>query len=273
MSSEPSTKRQRTTPQYTLLYHPGIPGRGEFIRLALEATGTAYTDLAMEQPDGYAEVQRVCMGTATLASEAGNPPVFAPPALRVQGAGEGEGRLVISQTANILSYLGERIGMAGDGGEGVKYHVAQLAQTALDLNNEVHDSHHPVGVSLYYEDQKAESLRKSKDVRENRLPKFFGYFARTLKFNASEGRKGGGRFMVGAGLTYADTTVWQVLDGLFFAFPNEMKARKEEFPELLGTFYEGVKGEKGIKEYLASGRRMEYSMGVFRHYPELDRQE
>ena len=269
-SSEPSTKKPRTNPPptYTLLYHPSIPGRGEFIRLCLEGGGTAYTDLAMEKKNGYAEVQRICMGDG-VESEAGSPPVFAPPGLRVEEGGDGGETWVLSQTPNILSYLAPRVGMAGEG-EKEGFWTQQVALTALDLNNEVHDSHHPIGAALYYEDQKAEALRKAGDLRGSRLPKFFSYFTRTLQGNRE---KGGGKYMVGSKLSYADTTVWQVLDGLMFAFPREMEARKAEYPDLLGTFYEGVKKEKGIKEYLASDRRMQYSMGVFRYYPELDRQE
>ena len=109
------------------------------------------------------------------------------------------------------------------------------------------------------------------DVRENRLPKFFSYFDRVRQHN--EKHEGGqGKYLVGDKLTYADTTVWQVLDGLYFAFPKELAVRKKEFPALLDTFYESVKQEPGLKEYLSSKRRQPYSMGIFRHYPELDRQ-
>jgi glutathione S-transferase len=125
-------------------------------------------------------------------------------------------------------------------------------------------------VAKYYEEQKEESLKKAADVREHRLPKFFSYFQRNLQHNKELG--GEGKYMVGNRLTYADTTVWQILDGLYFAFPKEMEARKKEFPDLLDHFYESVKAEKGIKEYLASDRKFEYSQGIFRHYPELDRQ-
>ncbi|PPJ61292.1 hypothetical protein CBER1_05122 [Cercospora berteroae] len=246
---------------------PKIPGRGEFIRLAFEAKGISYTDIANEDPEnGYAQVQDICINSDNLGKE-GNPPVFSPPALRISGAGEDGNALIISQTPNCLIYLGEKLGLVGNGGEQEKFWVQQLAFTALDLNNEVHDTHHPVGVSLSYEDQKEESLRKAKDVRENRLPKFFSYFTRTLKWNAEKAKH---RYLVGESLTYADTTVWQVLDGLYFAFPKEMQARQKEFPELLGTFYNSVKEE--LKTYLESNRRLGYSQGVFRHYPELDRQ-
>lgn len=132
-------------------------------------------------------------------------------------------------------------------------------------------------VSAYYTDQKPESLKKALDVRSNRIPKFLSYFERNLKWNAAatatatggEGAKH--KYLVGNSLTYADTTVWQVLDGLQFAFPKEMEARSKEFPELLGTFYNSVKEE--LKEYLNSSRRLKYSQGVYRYYPELDRQE
>lgn len=261
--SQPS-KKQRTQPQYELLYHPGIPGRGEFIRLALEASGTPYTDVANEDSkNGYATVQKVTMDASATESEADNPPVFAPPALRVPGASKDGNPLVISQTSNILLYLGEKLGLNGEGDE--RFHVNQVTLTALDLSNEVHDSHHPIAVMMYYEEQKEEALKRSADLRETRIPKFFSYFERTLKGN------GDGKYLVGGKLTYADLTVWQVLDGLLFAFPKEMEARKKEFGELF-KFYETLKEEKGLKEYLASGRRLPYGDGLFRQYPELDRQ-
>lgn len=141
--------------------------------------------------------------------------------------------------------------------------------TALDLNNEAHDTHHPIRTADYYENQKAEALSKATDFREKRLPKFFAFFERVLKGNAEEGE---GKYLVGGKLSYADTTLWHVLSGLFFAFPKEMEARKKEYEVLFGTFYESVQGESGIKEYLASERRLPFSQGIFRHYPELDRQ-
>ncbi|KAK5173919.1 uncharacterized protein LTR77_002600 [Saxophila tyrrhenica] len=266
--AQPASKKQRTHPTYELLYHPGIPGRGEHVRLLLEGAGVPYVDTARDQKDGYSTVQQICMNGAAESTD-GNPPTFAPPGLRVSGAGKDGKSLVISQTPNILAYLGEKTGMDGEG-EQEKYWVAQVAQTALDLNNEVHDTHHPVAVMKYYEEQKEESLKKAADVRENRLPKFFGFFTRMLEWN--EGNGGKGKYLIGSKLTYADTTVWQVLDGLYFAFPKEMEVRKKEFSALLDDFYNSVKSEKGIKEYLASDKRFEYSMGIFRNYPELDRQ-
>ena len=145
--AQPSSKKQRTQPQYELLYHPGIPGRGEHIRLLFEAAGVPYTDVANESKNGYSTVQKICMNKGTESSD-GNPPVFCPPALRVPGAGKEGGALVISQTPNVLAYLGERTGMAGpEDDENAKYWVSQVALTALDLNNEVHDTHHPIAVA------------------------------------------------------------------------------------------------------------------------------
>ena len=258
-------------PQYELLYHPGIPGRGEFIRLCFEATSVPYTDLAVEKKDGYKTVQEICINSSPLSSADNNPPVFSPPALRIPGAGKDGNSLIISQTPNILIYLGGRLGLVPEDDEAGKHHVYQLALTALDLNNEVHDTHHPLAVGKYYEEQKEAALEKAKDVRENRLPKFFSYFERNLKFNESNGG-GKGRFLVGNRLTFADLVVWQVLDGCLFAFPKEMEARKKEFQGLFGTFYESVRGKGGLEEYLKSERRLPYSEGIFRHYPELDRQ-
>ncbi|QDS74079.1 hypothetical protein FKW77_009517 [Venturia effusa] len=264
--SEPSTKRARTQPSYTLLYHPGIPGRGEYIRLAFEASGTPYSDPANESKEGAGQVYSSCSPDSI--GEDGNPPPFAPPMLKVPGAGKDGKPLLISQTPNILLYLGEKLGLAGEDPEVDKWHVNELTLTALDLSNETHDTHHPVAVMEYYEDQKEEALKKATDFRENRIPKFFGYFERVLKGNES----GEGKYLVGARLTCADTTLWQVLDGLYFAFPKELEAREKDYPLLFARFYPGIREEKGLNEYLASDRRLKFSNGLFRKYPELDRQ-
>lgn len=142
----PPSKKQRTHPQYELLYHPGIPGRGEFIRLAFEAAGVAYTDVANDDgKNGYATVQKICMGKTAESSD-GNPPVFSPPVLRIPGAGKDGKALIISQTPNILMYLAEQLDLVPDDDVGSKWQVSQVALTALDLNNEIHDTHHPIAV-------------------------------------------------------------------------------------------------------------------------------
>lgn len=197
-----------------------------------------------------------------------NPPVFAPPALRIPGEGKNGKALLLYQTPSILTYLGDKLGLAGDD-EAEKAWILSHTLTALDLNNEAHDTHHPIAVSAYYEDQKEESLKKAKDFREARIPKFLGFFERVLKGNEKDGQ---GKYLVGGKLSYADTTVWHVLSGLQFAFPKEMEARKKDYPLLSQTFYPSVQEQSGLKEYLASDRRKPFGMGVFRHYEELDRQ-
>lgn len=198
----------------------------------------------------------------------GNPPALAPPVLRVPGAGPNDQPLIIYQTPSILSYLGPKLSLAGTN-EAEAQWVLSHTLTALDLNNEAHDTHHPIAVAKYYEDQKEESLKKAADFRETRIPKFLGFFERVLKGNEEKGQ---GKYLVGEKLTYADTTLWNVLSGLLFAFPKELEARKGDYELLFGTFYDSVKEASGIKEYLASERRKPFSKGVFRHYPELDRQ-
>ncbi|PSN67866.1 glutathione S-transferase [Corynespora cassiicola Philippines] len=261
-----TTKKARTHPPYELLYWPEIPGRGEFIRLAFEAAGVSYTDVCNEKKDGINEVLAIKDDKLTVDKD-GNPPVFAPPALRVPGESKDGKSLVLYQTPSILAYLGDRLGLAGED-EIEKHWILSHTLTALDLNNEAHDTHHPIAVTKYYEEQKDEALKKAQDFRENRIPKFFGYFERLLQGNEPAGK---GKHLVGGKLSYADTTLWHILNGLKFAFPKELEAREKDFPLLFETFYPSVQEHSGLKEYLASSRRKPFSMGIFRHYPELDR--
>lgn len=126
----------------------------------------------------------------------------------------------------------------------------------------------PLAIARYYEDQKEASKTAAKDFREARIPKYLSYFERILQGNQKLGE---GKYLVGDKISYADTTLWQAIDGLYFAFPNEMKAREKEFALVLETFYPNLKDGK-LKEYLSSKRRLPYSMGIYRHYPEFDRQ-
>ncbi|KAI0010103.1 hypothetical protein F4779DRAFT_627413 [Xylariaceae sp. FL0662B] len=245
---------------YELIYWPGIPGRGEHIRLALEEAGATYTDTArIEQgvDQVLAQIDEKNLG------DDHNPPPFAPPILR-------HGDLVISQTPNILLYLGQRLGLApdDDAHPGALYKVNELALTALDgLSNEVHDTHHPIAVGLYYEEQKLEARRKSEEFVRNRLPKFLGYFERVLQGKAS----GEGPWLYGGQLTYADLVLFQCLDGTSHAFRKAMAGaeRSGKYAHVF-ALYDAVKSRPRIKRYLASDRRQAYSMGIYRHYRELD---
>jgi len=245
---------------YELIYWPGIPGRGEHIRLALEEAGVTYTDSA-HQKDGMNSVTSE-IDPKNLGDDL-NPPICAPPILK-------HGDLTICQTPNILLYLGPRLGLvpSTEEDEDGIYRVNELTLTALDgLSNEAHNTHHPVATTLYYEDQKVESKRNAEEYITNRLPKFLGYFERVLKGEASKG----GKYLYGGNLTYADLVLFQCVDGVKYAFPKAM-ARLEKEGKYKGIFelVETVKNRPKIKEYLASERRQKYSMGIYRHYPELD---
>jgi glutathione S-transferase len=259
--SEPSSKRQKTEPpEMTLVYWPGMPGRGEHVRLAFEAAGVEYGDTALQE-DCVDQVLGHISDKNT--GDEFSPPPFAPPILR-------HGDLTISQVPNILLYLGPKLGLVPENDPNGVYYVNSLALTALDgLSNEAHDVHHPVATTLYYEDQKDEALRKAEDYRNNRLPKFLGYFERVLSSEPSKG----GEYLYAGQLTYADLVLFQCLDGVTFAFPNYIKKVRDsgKYPKVW-ALYERVKAHERIKDYLASKRRQEYSLCIWRNYPELDEQ-
>lgn len=260
--SAPASKRLKTS-SYELLYWPGIPGRGEHIRLCFEETGTPYQDVCNADKAGIKELTSLISDKST--GDTSNPPPMAPPVLR-------HGDVTISQSSNIILYLAPKLGLAGpEGDENTIYHINELALTALDgLSNEAHDTHHPIAVGAYYEDQKEEAKRKSKDYIDNRLPKFLGYFERVLRSEASKG----GEWLYSGQLTFADLVFWQCLDGVTFAFPKAVKRARDcgKYNKVF-ELYERIKERDSIKNYLASNRRKQYSMGIYRHYPELDADE
>ena len=240
--------------RYELYYWPHIPGRGEFIRLALEAAGAEYVDVGrLPESEGGGRP-----GVAKLLAEAsdGRTP-FAPPILKA-------GELLISQTANILQYLGPRLGLVSDD-EASRLWAHQLQLTMADLLVEAHDTHHPLAKSLYYEEQKPEAARRAANFLELRLPKFLGYFERLLKSgNAAEPH------LVGRTLSYPDLSLFHMIAGLRYAFPNAMARTAASYPGLC-QLHDNVARLPRIAAYLASPRRMPFNdHGIFRHYAELD---
>ncbi|HEY7657258.1 MAG TPA: glutathione S-transferase [Burkholderiales bacterium] len=240
--------------KYELYYWPHIQGRGEFIRLALEEGGAEYVDVARlpeSEGGGRAAVSRV------LEDAAGGRMPFAPPILKA-------GKLLISQTANILHTLGPRLDLVPEG-EAARLWAHQVQLTLSDLVVEAHDAHHPIAKSLYYEDQKPEALRRAADFRALRLPKFLGYFERVLAANPA-----GDSHLIGKSLTYVDLSMFQVIAGLNYAFPRAMAAMAQRHPKL-AALHRRVAERPRIAAYLASARRIPFNeRGIFRHYPELD---
>lgn len=233
--------------RYELYYWPFIQGRGEYVRLALEEAGAGYTDAA-RSGNGMAAMTRM------METGKGTPP-FAPPFLKA-------GKLVIGQTANILLYLGSRHGLAPKTEAG-KLWVHQLQLTIADLVLEVHDTHHPLGPSLYYEEQKAPAKKRSDEFWKARVPKYLGYFEELLEAN-------GGAWITGRRLTYVDLSLFQIVEGLRYAFPKRMKAFEPEIPGLV-DLHDRVAVRPNIKAYLASDRRISFNEdGIFRRYKALD---
>jgi glutathione S-transferase len=232
--------------RYELYYWPTIQGRGEYIRLALEEAGAAYRDVARE-PGGMAAM------TKLLDAKADTPP-FAPPFLKA-------GKLVLAQVANILFYLGGRHGLVPKA-EAAQLWAHQLQLTITDFVLEVHDTHHPLGPSMYYEDQRAPAKKRTADFWNERVPKYLGYFERILADN--------GPYVIGRKLCYVDLSLFQIVEGLRYAFPNRMKEFERKIPGLI-ALHERIAARPQIASYLASERRIPFNEdGIFRHYKVLD---
>ncbi|OAF13615.1 glutathione S-transferase [Bradyrhizobium centrolobii] len=233
--------------KYELYYWPEIQGRGEYVRLALEEAGTAYVDVA-RGPRGSSAMMKM------MDAHGGTPP-FAPPFLKA-------GKLVIGQTANILLYLGSRHGLAPKTEAG-RLWVHQLQLTIADFVLEIHDTHHPLGPSLYYEDARPAAKKRTEEFWKERVPKYLGYFEELLDGN-------GGVYVTGRRLTYVDLSLFQIVDGLRYAFPKRMKAFEKEVPGLV-NLHDRVAARPNIAAYLESDRRIPFNeQGIFRRYKELD---
>ena len=235
---------------YELYYWDGLQGRGEFVRLTLEEAGVAYVDIA-RQSGGTAAMMRL------LKSKTEPYIPFAPPFLR-------DGDLIVSHVANILFYLGPKLGLAPKN-EALRFVANGFQLTITDFVAEVHDTHHPIATTKYYEDQKEAAKKRSTDFIENRIPKFMSYFERVLEQNP-----GGNKHTVGAELSYVDLSLFQVVEGLRYAFPRATKNFDDHYPAIIAV-HDVVEKLPNIQNYLASDRRLDFNeTGIFRHYPELD---
>lgn len=223
--------------RFELFYWPEIQGRGEFVRLMLEDAGAEYVDVARE-PQGMPRM------LALLKEQR----AFAPPFLK-------RGKLLLAQTPNILQHFAPELGLAkADGASRALLNQAQL--TIADWLTEVHDTHHPIASSLYYEEQRAEALRRALIFRRERLPKFLSYFEAGVRARAA--------------ITYVDLSIFQMIEGLRYAFPKAMKKLEPKYPGLV-ALHGRVARRPRLAAYLASDRRIPFNQqGIFRHYPELD---
>jgi len=233
--------------RYELYYWTGIQGRGEFVRLALEDAGTEYIDVAREKGDQA--IMPFLRG-----QQPGAQP-FAPPFLRA-------GRQVIAQTANILAFLAPRHGLVPASAASQTY-AMQLQLTITDIVAEAHDTHHPIAVDKYYEEQRPEAHKRATSFCEDRIPKFLGYFEQILERND-------GRHALGRRHSYVDLSLFQLMAGLEYAFPRTMKGLRRRTTHLR-ALSERVAERPRIAAYLASPRRLAFNEdGIFRHYPELE---
>ena len=240
---------------YELFYWDGLQGRGEFVRLALEDAGADYVDVARLPEGSGGGVQAM---QRWLNDPASGHPAFAPPFLKA-------GRRLIGQTANILLFLGPRLGLAPRDESG-RLWAHQLQLTLADCVAEVHDTHHPIAGSLYYDDQRDAAKRRSAVFRRERLPKFLGYFERVLADHA----RGRQRCLVGSAVTCADLSLFQVIAGLRYAFPRAMRRLEASLPHCV-ALHARVALRPNLAAYLASTRRVPFNEdGIFRHYRELD---
>jgi glutathione S-transferase len=237
---------------YELYYWPGIQGRGEFVRLALEAAGAPYVDVARERGAGRGVKGMV----GKLEGGAPQTP-FAPPFLR-------DGDIIVSHVANILQYLGPKLGLAPKDEAG-RFFAQGLQLTITDFVSEVHDTHHPISTNLYFEDQRQEAKARSTAFLRDRVPKYLGYFERVLADNPA-----GPKHAVGADLTTADLSLFQIWAGMAYAFPHAFADAHKLYPAL-AALIGSVEELPKVAAYLASDRRIPFNTsGIFRHYPELD---
>jgi glutathione S-transferase len=239
---------------YELHYWPTIQGRGEFVRLALEAAGAPYVDVARGAEDagqGLPAMLRYLQdGKLTQAP-------FAPPFLV-------DGKMVVGQTAAILHYLAPQWKLVARS-EQARVWTQQIQLTIADMVAEAHDTHHPLGASLYYEDQKPEALRRAREFCSLRMPKYLHWFDSILARNPA-----GPRHLVGGKLSYADLSLFQLVEGLSHAFPTAAQRVLAETPRVV-QLHDRVAALPRVAAYLRSERRIAFNeQGIFRCYPELD---
>ncbi len=242
-------------PRFELYYWPGLQGRGEFVRLVLEEAGADYVDVARlpESEGGGAQaILRI------MKQPPGPIPPLAPPILKV-------GDLLLAQSAHICTYLGQRLGLAPSS-EAERLHAHQMQLTIADVVSEAHDTHHPISPGRVYEEQKPQALARATSFHQERMPKFLSYFERVLQANP----RAPGQHLIGDGFTYVELSLFQLLEGLAYAFPRAFQRLAPQLPGLM-ALRSRIAERPRIAAYLRSPRRQPFNEhGIFRRYPELD---
>jgi len=231
---------------YELYYWPTIQGRGEFVRLLLEDAGADYIDVVRKPESEGGGVQ--ALRALVEASEH-----FAPPFLK-------DGETMVSQTPLIMDYLGERHGLTPRDTDR-RRDTLRLSMVLSDFLVEAHDVHHPLAKEFFYEDQREEALRRAPSFRQMRIPKFYDYFEQLLQSNG---------YLVGDACSHAEFSLFQVVEGMRYAFPRTMARLEPKYPNVI-TLRDRIASRTGVATYLTSERRIPFNEhGIFRHYPELD---
>lgn len=229
--------------RYELHCGPDGQEKAEFVRLTLEEAAADYVDV-LRRPGGEPRTSRL-----TWLPRCSSRP-FAPPFLKA-------GQLWIGQAANILLYLGHKHGLA-PAREAGRLWVHELQLTILQLTiadfaGDMHDPHPALGVSL----PTGNAGYRNRVFREQRAPQYFRHFEGILKAS-------GGPYLTGRKLTYADLSLFQMVDGLSYAYPRLITWLNRKYDRVF-DLHDRIATRPRIAAYLARERRMPFSnAGMFR---------
>ena len=233
----------------TLIYWPTLPGRGEYARLLLEALELPYRDLGRSNGVRAVLAQRGAVDPG--------PPGFAPPML-IDDSTEPPRR--VAQTAAVLQYIDDVYGPFGDPAID-RYAKLHLNLTLLDIVAEAHDTHHPIDVSLTYEQQADAALARARAFQQNRIPRFLSLLEQTARDTGGDGLLGG--------LCVVDLVLAHTIRGLQYAFPAATAATLRQTPRI-AAITDAALAVPAVAAYRASDRFLAFDeTGIFRHYAEL----
>ncbi len=191
--------------RYELFYWPTLQGRGELVRLYLEDAGIPYVDVARQPATAGGGVEAMLK---LVREGLGRIVPYASPMVRV------DGEYLVWQASNILQVIAEREGLL-PADLVARSHLQGLQLTAADLIAEAHDTHHPISTTLTYEEQADSAVLAAQAFVDRRIPNYLWVFEETLL-------RSEGDYLLGAHCHYADTSLFQTVTGLTYAFPRAM---------------------------------------------------